>query len=233
MTNIKTVLPEMNVLKESNPATMARLMNSAVMEKRSRGEYLYMDREEVNSIYFLVEGKLSIYKTSSGGEKKIIFLLSDGAAVNEDVLYEKFSSAFCEVMEDSIIVKFSVDQFIAIMNEDFQLSKALINSLSMKVKKLYRQLKNTPATVKGEKKIVSKIWKITLDNERDGNVIINRDGEIIIPMTITCLAEMIGSKRETVSRQVKSLTEKGLIRHENGSFYIPDRENLIDYYYKP
>ena len=49
----------------------------------------------------------------------------------------------------------------------------------------------------------------------------------------TYLADMLGSKRETVSRQAKKLTELQLISMEKNHVSIPDMEKLREYFKQP
>lgn len=49
-------------------------------------------------------------------------------------------------------------------------------------------------------------------------------------LTITYLADMLGSKRETVSRQLKQLADAGLVRYGDGRFLLPDRDALQKYF---
>ena len=52
-------------------------------------------------------------------------------------------------------------------------------------------------------------------------------------LSITYLADMLGSKRETVSRQVKRLTELGLINMERNRITIPDMKKISEYFKQP
>ena len=52
-------------------------------------------------------------------------------------------------------------------------------------------------------------------------------------LSITYLADMLGSKRETVSRQVKRLTELGLINMEKNRITIPDMKKISEYFKQP
>ena len=52
-------------------------------------------------------------------------------------------------------------------------------------------------------------------------------------LSITYLADMLGSKRETVSRQAKKLTELQLISMEKNHVSIPDMEKLREYFKQP
>ena len=52
-------------------------------------------------------------------------------------------------------------------------------------------------------------------------------------LSVTYLADMLGSRRETVSRQLKHLTEQGLVRVQRGKFIIPDRDALSVFFKSP
>ena len=49
-------------------------------------------------------------------------------------------------------------------------------------------------------------------------------------MSITYLADLVGSKRETVSRYVKLLSDNDLIVVRKNRFIIKNRENLLRYF---
>ena len=85
-------------------------------------------------------------------------------------------------------------------------------------------MKNTTNNLRGDKRIAAKLWKLS----RDHGVKTKYGTEINFDLTITTLAEFLGSQRETVSRQVKILTSAGLLIIQNSRFIIPDREKLLD-----
>ncbi len=49
-------------------------------------------------------------------------------------------------------------------------------------------------------------------------------------LSITYLADMLGSRRETVSRQLKHLTDQGLVHVLRGKIVIPDRDALSAFF---
>lgn len=49
-------------------------------------------------------------------------------------------------------------------------------------------------------------------------------------LTITYLADLVGSKRETVSRQVKILVSKQLILLHKNRIIVKDRALLLEYF---
>ena len=116
-------------------------------------------------------------------------------------------------------------KFFDIMKEDFELSKVIINSLAIKVRRLYRQSKNS-IPIKVEKRVAAKLWKLSRDYG-----IPHEDGTLIdLNITITYLADMFGAPRETISRALKILNNEGLIINKNKKIIVPDRNKLVRFF---
>ena len=102
----------------------------------------------------------------------------------------------------------------------------MVNSLSIKVRRLYRQLKNT-TPLKIEKKVAAKLWKLAKDYG-----VTTEDGILIdLNITITYLADLFGSQRETISRALGQLEDLKLIKFINKKIVIIDKDKL-SYFFK-
>ena len=114
------------------------------------------------------------------------------------------------------------------MERDGALTCAVLDSMSLKIRRLYRQLKNTTNALSGEKRLAAKLYKLA----KDYGVATEQGIRIEMNLSITYLAEMVGSKRETVSRQMKKLTELDLIRMEKNRILVPDLKKISNYFRK-
>ncbi len=120
-------------------------------------------------------------------------------------------------------------RFIQVMDKDGRLAREVMGAMSLKIRRLYRQLKNTTNALSGEKRLAAKLFKLGKDYG-----VCSGDGTLIdMNLSITYLADMLGSKRETVSRQVKRLTELGLINMERNRITIPDMKKISEYFKQP
>ncbi|MBS6955868.1 MAG: Crp/Fnr family transcriptional regulator [Enterocloster asparagiformis] len=199
------------------------------LKKYQRGQHIFYDKEEVSSLYFLVEGMASLYKINSLGERKVIFAYGPGSPLNEEMLQNLPASVSCEAKEDSLVLAISRERLWKVMEREPALTRAVVQSMALKIRRLYRQLKNTTNALSGEKRLAAKLFKLGRDyGVKTG------DGTLIdMNLSITYLADMLGSKRETVSRQAKKLTEFQLIRMEKNHVLIPDMEKLSEYFKQP
>lgn len=223
--DIKNAFLTIPLFEDISPSSYAALAACASLRMYRKGEHLFFDRDTVSSIYFVVRGKAALYKLNHLYEKKTIFIYGPGQMLNEVILQSASASINCELIEDSCILSFPAGRFQVIMEQDFRLCKGVMDSMALKIRRLYHQLKNTSNTVRGDIRLAAKLWKLSLDYGCPCP-----HGTLIdIELSITYLAELLGSKRETVSRQVKLLGEKGLLIYQKNRFIIPDRDALKKY----
>jgi len=226
MSDIKSLLRGLDVFKDAKESTITALEKQVKIRTLSKGSHLFFDKETVSSVYFVIKGCVALYKLNTLGEMKVIFLYKENVALNEVILQNIQASINCEVLEESRILIIPRGVMLEVMEEDFSVCKKIMDSMALKIRRLYRQMKNTTNSMKGEKKIASKLWKLGRDygKPHEYGIYINMD------MSITYLADMLGSKRETVSRQLRVLTEEKLIRIEKNKFYILNADKLKDFF---
>ncbi|AAK79478.1 CRP-like cAMP-binding protein [Clostridium acetobutylicum] len=226
---LKEAFKEVEVLQNVSLDTLKLLENYGSLKRIKKGEHIFRDKDQVSVIYIVIEGLAALYKINSVGEKKVIFVFGKGKMLNEVIFQEMFASVNCEVLEDALILCFSKNKLIKVMEKDFELTKAVMNSMAIKIRRLYRQLKNTTNSIRGDKKIAAKLWKLS----GDYGIKVKEGTKINMELSITYLADMLGSKRETVSRQLKLLTEKNLVILKKNEFIIPNREKIKNYFKAP
>ena len=219
------IFKELGLFDKVNNETLSRLNDICYIRELKKNEHLFRDKEIINSIYIVKSGKVALYKQSESAQKKVIFILGKESIINEIIIDDLPSSINCEAFENAEIICFDRIKFIDIMKDDFELSKIIINSLAIKVRRLYRQSKNS-IPIKVEKRVAAKLWKLSRDYGREVE-----EGTLIdLSITITYLADMFGAPRETISRALKILNNKGLIINKNKKIIIPDREKLIRFF---
>lgn len=214
------------VFSNINNSSKKNLLKYSKVKRYKKGEHLFLDRDRVDNIYFILDGIVSLYKLNSSHDKKVIFIYGKNEILNEVILQKNVTSLNCEVLSNCEVLEIPAKKFLEVMSYDFQLSRNIIDSMSYKIRRLYHQLKNTSNSIRLDKQIASKLWKLSRDfgKETDEGI------EINFNLSISYLADMLGSKRETVSRQLKILSEKKLIIVKRNRFIIINRDNLLKYF---
>ncbi len=206
-------------------SSKTKLSKIAYTKKLKKGEHLFRDKEQVDYIYIVLSGKVTLYKINESSHKKIVFILGESKIINGVIIDKLPASINCEAFEDSEIVCFQREGFIEVMKNDFDLTTIVIEALSKKVRRLYRQSKNSIA-IKVEKKLAAKLWKLS----KDYGIEVESGTLIDINITVTYLAEMFGMPRETLSRALKILIDKNLVINNKRKLIIPDREALSRFF---
>lgn len=191
----------------------------------NKKQVLFYERDFVENVYFLLKGKVSIYKMNEFGERKIIFILNKGEIINEILISNNTTAVACQAFEKSTIIKFNINDFISIMEGDFTLVKNILDILEHRNRRLYRQLKNS-TYIKIEKKLAAKLYRLNREFgiDRGEWSLLNVKG-----VTMTYLADMLGCKRETLSRAMKILQSQNLVKLEDKKIYVKPDE-LSDFF---
>ncbi|NMM65722.1 Crp/Fnr family transcriptional regulator [Clostridium sp. P21] len=211
--------------KDINKSTLELLKIKSFKIKLNKGEKLFCEKDKVDKIYMILSGKVTMYRISEDGKKRVIYILSDGEFINEVIFDDLPASISCEAFEDTYILYFFKNDLLEIMSDDFDLTYIIINSMARKIRRLYRQLKNT-VPIKMDKKLAAKLWKLSKDYG-----IKTEEGTIIdLNISITYLADMLGSTRETISRCVNNFEKKGMIKFHNKKILITDPNALSIYF---
>mgnify|MGYP005967997693 FL=1 len=215
------------IFSNINSSSKKNLIKYSKIKKYKKGEHLFLDRDRVNCVYFVLAGIASLYKLNSAHDKKVIFIYGKGEILNEVILQKNMSSLNCEFLCDTEILEIPSTKFLEVMSCDFQLSRNVIDSMAYKIRRLYHQLKNTSNSITVDRQIALKLYKLA----RDFGIETDLGTEINFDLSITYLSEILGAKRETVSRQVKVLSELGLIKVVRKRFTIPNQNTLLDYFH--
>lgn len=198
----------------------------STIKKYKKGTLLYSDKETINTVYFMVNGVASLYKPDTQNGRKIVFVFGAGDVLNEVIVYENTTTLSCELLANSEILEIDREDFLILLEKDYPLCKGVIDSLVQKNRKMSHQIKNTSNSITVDRQIAFKLWKLA----RDFGIKTEKGTEIDFDLSITYLADMLGAKRETVSRQLKLLTEKDLVNVVRKRFTIKDSEKLLKYF---
>ena len=215
------------IFKGIAPSSIIEIKNNSDVIELKKNKALYSDRQILSYVYFLVSGNVSLVKSNENGESKIIFLLSSGAMINQPMMRKNTSAVECWGYENSKILRVSFENFDRILSKDYALTKNCMFYMEKRIRRLYRQLKNS-VTANIDKKLVAKLYRLAIehglnDGYKENFTLIN------LNLTITYIAKMLGSQRETISRTIKSLANKEILFTENKKIYI-DMEKAKNFF---
>lgn len=209
-------------IKESSKIELKKILKERQLSTK---EILFNERDIVDKVYFLKSGKISIFKMNENGERKIIFILRSGEMINE-ISFDntKSTTIGCEAFDKAIILECMGKDFIKVMEDDFTLTKNILISTQNRNRRLYRQLKNS-ISIRIDKKLAAKLYRIG----KEFGVCKGEWTLLNVNLTITYIADMLGCKRESLSRAMKILQDEKLVKIEGKKVYIK-KDELSSYF---
>ncbi len=211
-----------NVLDKLSAESRDRLFEIGQLEKKKKGEIIFLERDKIEYMYFIVEGFVSLYRNSRYGEEKVIFIATDGEVINEVALQDEKTSIAAKTLSDVTLLKVYVKNLQELMKDDFMMTKLIYDSMAQKLRRLYRQVGNANGTFPIEKRLAARIWKLSRDYGKE----VEAGRKIKFETTVTLLANMVGAKRETVSRIVSHMRKDGILKHDKGILIVLDMDAL-------
>ena len=217
---------KIKIFRTLSKETIDKILACSKIKEYKKDDMVFSEKEVLKELYFIVEGVVSIYKPNKMDDgKKVVYIFGNGEILNEMALDNKPSLISCELLTDGKILIVDKEDFRKIMHNDIALCEAVINSLIIKQKRTIHQLKNMSSKTV-DMLLAFKLWKLAKDfgKKTDEGI------EIDFDLPVKYLAEFLGNKRETVSRQIKVLTNKNLIKTNKKRFIILDSQKLINYF---
>lgn len=196
------------------------LRNNKTTRKIRKKDMLFMEGDSANFLYFIISGKIKIFKSSEVGKEYITNVYKEGdfigySSLLEDVNYRESAMA----IEDSEVVIINKQNFFQLLNSN---TEAAIKFMKL-ILKDYSELQG-------------RLIKLAYDSARkrvaDALIFISNkymtDGSKELSFTIQRenISALCGVSPESVSRTLTEFKEEGLIETCNGNIKIINLEKM-------
>lgn len=177
---------------------------------------ILMEEDESGALFIIITGKVKVTRTSNDGREVILNILAEADIFGEMSLLDGLTrSATVTAIEDSELFIIQRNQFLEFLKEHPEISIALMQELSKRLRTADMQIKSL-SLKDAEGKVATVIVQLANDHGRirQGAVEIEK-----LPLQQD-LANMAGTSRETISRTLHSFAKKGLIELEGSKLRI-------------
>ncbi|MDO5037988.1 MAG: Crp/Fnr family transcriptional regulator [Tissierellia bacterium] len=220
------LLDRQNIFKDLDPQVLDSLQEEARIERVQTKDILFREGEVLGRVYFAKSGQYALYKLSHSGEKRIIFTLGPGEVLNYPEPHPRPMSISCQALKGGQLISFSQEALVEAMKKDPSLALGALDLYNLRLRRLYRQLKNASGSIRLDKRIAAKLWKLSRDYPLDHPL----GTAIDMNLSMTLLAQHLGASRESVSRQAKRLMDQDLVLYQQSTWIIPNRKKLEAYF---
>ncbi len=212
MTDMSDVLRRVPLFSGVADAVLQDLATRCVRRAVGTGFQLFRAGEPCAGLYLVVDGRVRIYRNSPEGREQTISIEGPGRPVAELPLLDGGPyPASAVTIAPSTLVFLPRSDFEQALRRDPDIALAVVRSLGGRLRHLVRLVETLAF-----RDVAARLAVFLADEaERHGRV--QEDGvELKLEQSQAQLAEAIGTARESVSRALKQLEQRGLIRQRSG-----------------
>jgi CRP/FNR family transcriptional regulator len=198
------------------------LQHIFILRSYRRNQVIFMEEETGNYMYLVLTGKVKVAKSSSSGRETILAIHKAGDFFGEMSLLDgKTAPATVSAMEDSKIISVSGTDFHKYLMHNEKVLLQIIDVLCARLRQVWQT--QSLSSSKAEARIRMGIYDLA---KRHG--VQDAHGTIIdLKITHQELAEMVGTSRETVTRVIARLREKGVIEVDHRRMTLLNPQALL------
>ncbi len=210
------VLKSVPLFASFSDQQIVTLLNYVQHRSFTRHVYVMHAGEETDSIYIVLSGKVKVVIADDQGREVILGFMGPQEFFGEmGILDDQPRSASVYTLEPCEMLRLSKAAFMNCLKEHSEVAMLVIRNLVKRLRAADRKIESLALV-----DVSGRVARLLIDmaQEIDGKLVVQR-----APAKQE-MARMIGASREMVSRVVKELELRGLIRTERRSIVIVDRD---------
>lgn len=205
---------------------LLEIVKMIVHKQFNKGDTIFTEGSPANTLFFVNEGKIKLYKYNKDGKEQILHILSEGDFFGElDLLKDseyKFNSKAIEKVKICTLTKNEMKNII--MNNP-QIGIKLLESVGQRLSAIENLAQNLSTN-----DVDSRIAYLLINLMEKYSEKIDKHKSIKLPITREDMANYIGVTRETISRKLKKFEDEHIIKLVGTKgIIVLDEEGLESY----
>ncbi len=213
-----SILREVPIFTGLNDEDLDIIMRMTVRRTYPKNTMIVIEEDRGDMLYIIESGSVKITRLDDEGREVILAILGSSEFFGEMALLDgQGRSANVMAIDDSVLYTLHRRDFLDVLERFPTISILLLREMTSRLRKSDQQIKSLSLS-DAEHRIGIAIHRFAEDMGifKLGQVIINR-----LPYQQD-IANMSGTSRETVSRMLKNLEQKGLVEREGRRLIIHD-----------
>ena len=211
------ILLKVPLFSQLEPAELERVTEISRERTYPKNSVILFEDDPGDALFVVAEGQVKVVLIGEDGREVILSVMGEGEFFGEMALIDdEPRSAHVIAMEDSTLLVLRREDFQGILKQTPSIALALLRELSRRLRRVDEKVGSLVLL-----DVNGRVAQLLLDlaDEAASNRITRR-------LTHHTIAQMIGSSRETVSRTMRELVDKGYIEVSRREILIRDRAAL-------
>jgi CRP/FNR family transcriptional regulator, cyclic AMP receptor protein len=207
MTTIELFVKQVPLFQSLDPAVSRRIGELLRERYLNKGDILFRKGDEGTALYLITRGKIKISVTSRLGDEVTLAVMAAGDFFGEMALLDGMPrSADAVALEDTDLLFLNRTEFLSVVMENENAVKAILAALALRLRKADDFLADTCFM-----SIASRLAKRLVEFAQAHGQPSEGSTDVIVSLTQTELASMIGVTRESINKQLRVLKDKGFV----------------------
>ncbi len=202
--NESNILSDSLLLKDIDPATAEACLSSFRRRKYAEGERIAEDGEECRYFLLIESGEAAIQNYTTGGDYSTIEILGCGDFFGEEAAEEQDAHYHytLEALSDVVVFYISSERFRKLLQHSPQLLRNFVSMVLGRVRSRGERI-----VILSQKSVRQKIASYLLRIRKDQKA----EDLLVLPSSREVTAKLLALPRPSLSRELKSMEETGLI----------------------
>jgi CRP/FNR family cyclic AMP-dependent transcriptional regulator len=212
------ILRSVPLFSSFSDAQVSQLLPGMQHRSYPRNSFILRAGEETDALYIVLSGRVKVLIPDEEGHEVILSILGPQEYFGEmGLLDDQARSASVETLEPCEMLRLTKAGFTNILKDNFELAMLILQNLVKRLREADRKIESLALI-----DVYGRVARLLIDMAQ------NVDGKWIVEHAPAKqeIARMIGASREMVSRVVKDLQRKGLIRAEKRRIYVLDKASM-------
>jgi CRP-like cAMP-binding protein len=213
----EATLQKVPLFSQLGPADLQRVLELARERAYPKNSVILFEDDPGDALYVVKDGQVKVVLIGEDGREVILSVLGPGEFFGEMALIDdEPRSAHVIAMDDSTLLVLRREDFQGLLAQTPAIALSMLRELTRRLRRVDEKV-GSLVLLDVNGRVASLL--LELAQEAGGDRITRR-------LTHHTIAQMIGSSRETVSRTMRELVDKGFIEVSRRDIVIRDRSAL-------
>src|ERR1700757_1820160 len=211
--------PLFDALDDEGARTLRRQMSEV---KLSRGEHLFMEGDDGDALYVVIEGKMKLTRAAADGRENLLSVVGPGEMFGELSLFDpRPRTASATAITDAQLAALAHDKLLIWLTGRPEVALHLLRALAQRLRRANDVMADLVFT-----DVPGRVAKQLLDladrfgQEQPDGLHVHHD------LTQEELAQLVGASRETVNKALADFVTRGWIHLSARSVVLLDTDRL-------
>jgi CRP-like cAMP-binding protein len=196
--------------------TLGRVVERLTLRRHAAGNTVFAQHDDQHDVYFVLAGHLRLTAYSMAGREVVFHDLHPGDLVGElSAIDGRPRSTNLMAVSDAELARLEVADFTRLLREEPDFAMAILQQLTLLVRKLNSRINLLTATV--PTRICAELLRLA-----SFNMIADNTARLVPAPRHLDIANRINTHREAVSRTISDLQRQHVVRRGQGELVILD-----------